>query len=82
MISGRIAKPEREGMRDLRSFLQQHAASVWRIDAALSGRHVLTALQHELDSSRRFPVLLASQVTDIEGRATSVGVVTNLTASS
>jgi 2,5-furandicarboxylate decarboxylase 1 len=81
MTSGRIAKPDREGMRDLRSFLQQNAASVWRIDTALPGRHLLTALQHELDARGLFPVVHATQVADIAGRPSSIGVVTNLTAS-
>jgi 2,5-furandicarboxylate decarboxylase 1 len=68
-------------MRDLRSFLEHNSAAIWRIDAPLSARHDLTALQHELDAAGRFPILRATRVPDLAGRATPIGVVTNLTAS-
>jgi 2,5-furandicarboxylate decarboxylase 1 len=68
-------------MRDLRSFLDENSAAVWRIGAPLSARHDLTALQHELDGAGRFPILHATQVADLAGRPTAIGVVTNLTAS-
>jgi 2,5-furandicarboxylate decarboxylase 1 len=68
-------------MRDLRSFLQHNSTAIWRIDTPLSARHDLTAIQHELDASGRFPILHATRVPDLAGRNTSIGVVTNLTAS-
>ncbi len=68
-------------MRDLRSFLANAAEAVWQIDASVSLRHDLTALQHELDRQRRYPILHARNVQDIAGRPTSISVVTNLTAS-
>lgn len=68
-------------MRDLRSFMEDNPAAVWRIDAPLPAAHALTALQHELDAAGRFPILHATQIPDLAGRATSIGVVTNLTAS-
>jgi 2,5-furandicarboxylate decarboxylase 1 len=68
-------------MRDLRSFLEQSSAAVWRIDTPMSARHDLTALQHELDAAGRYPVLHATHVPDLAGRESSIGVVTNLTAS-
>lgn len=68
-------------MRDLRSFLADAADAVWQIDASVSLRHDLTALQHELDRQRRFPILHARNLKDIAGRPTSIPVVTNLTAS-
>lgn len=68
-------------MRDLRTFLSDNAAAVWRLDAPLSARHQLTALQHELDAAGRYPVLHATSVADVAGRTTPIGVVCNLTAS-
>lgn len=68
-------------MRDLRQFLAEHSGATWCIDAPVALRHELTALQHELDRSHRYPILHARQITDLAGRATVLSVVTNLTAS-
>lgn len=68
-------------MRDLRSFLEDAAKAVWQLDAGVDLRHELTALQHELDRHRRYPVLRARGVKDIAGRPSPISVVTNLTAS-
>ncbi len=68
-------------MRDLRQFLSEHAGATWRIDAPIALRHELTALQHELDRSGRYPILHARRVSDLAGRESALSVVTNLTAS-
>jgi 2,5-furandicarboxylate decarboxylase 1 len=68
-------------MRDLRAFLAEHPGAVWQLPEPLSLRHELTALQHELDRRRLYPVLLARGLEDLEGQRSAVAVVTNLTAS-
>ncbi len=68
-------------MRDLRSFLAEHADALWELPGPVSLRHELTALQHALDERREFPILLARQVEDLEGRPSQLPVITNLTAS-
>jgi UbiD family decarboxylase len=54
---------------------------VWELGSPVGLRHELTALQHELDARREFPVLLARQVQNLAGHASTIPVVTNLTAS-
>ncbi len=44
-------------------------------------RHELTALQHALDERREFPILMARQLSTLDGRPSPIPVVTNLTAS-
>lgn len=68
-------------VRDLRTFLNDHADVVWSLPDGLSLRHDLTAIQHALDARGAFPVLVAGGMTDAEGRPSSLRVVTNLTAS-
>jgi len=68
-------------LRDLRSFLADHRAAVWEIDQPVGLRHTLTALQHELDNSGRFPVILAKRPQAADGSPLGNRVVTNLTAS-
>ncbi|MEZ5499701.1 MAG: UbiD family decarboxylase [Steroidobacteraceae bacterium] len=68
-------------MTDLRSFLHEHAAAVWSLPKPVSVRHSLTALQHRLDRSGHFPVLLARKVVLPDGQLSDIPVVTNLTAS-
>jgi 2,5-furandicarboxylate decarboxylase 1 len=68
-------------MRDLRSFLSEHAGSVWTLPEGLSNRHDLTALQHELDARGLYPVLFAPGMASLDGAPSSIPVVTNLTAS-
>ncbi len=68
-------------IRDLRSFLSDHKSSVWEINRPVDVRHTLTALQHELDSAGRFPVIVARQPQRGDGQPCDIPVVTNLTAS-
>ncbi len=68
-------------MLDLRSFLAAHASAIWRLPPEIDARYGLTALQHELDSQQRFPVLYAERMRGIDGQPTSMPYVTNLTAS-
>ena len=68
-------------MSDLRQFLHDHAAMVWDIASPVSARYELTALQHELDSQRRYPILRAAQISNLAGAPSAIPVVTNLTAS-
>jgi 2,5-furandicarboxylate decarboxylase 1 len=68
-------------VRDLRSFLADHANSVWELSQPVSLRHELTALQHELDNRGRFPILVARQLLGEDAQPLGIPVVTNLTAS-
>lgn len=68
-------------MLDLRRFLADHAAAVWKLPDGLSNRHDLTALQHELDARSEYPVLFAPGVAPLNGSRAAIPVVTNLTAS-
>ena len=68
-------------MTDLRQFLAEHASAVWEIPGRVSPRHELTALQHELDARGRHPVLVARDITSVDGSPSQIPVVTNLTAS-
>ncbi len=68
-------------MTDLRRFLEIHRDAVWELPGAVSPVHELTALQHALDAAGRAPVLLARDVTALDGRRSRFPVVTNLTAS-
>lgn len=68
-------------MTDLRQFLAEHASAVWDLPARISPRHELTALQHELDARGRHPVLVARDITALDGSKSRIPVVTNLTAS-
>ena len=68
-------------MPDLRSFLADAAGAVWELPGRMALRHELTALQHALDARGEFPVLLARDVAALDGAASSIPVVTNLTAS-
>ena len=68
-------------MRDLRTFLDDHASAVWCLNQSAQPRFDLTALQHELDRRGQFPIIVAAGVQAINGRASSMPVVTNLTAS-
>ena len=47
-------------MRDLRTFLDEHAPAVWRMNQAAQARFDLTALQHELDRRGQFPIIVAA----------------------
>jgi 2,5-furandicarboxylate decarboxylase 1 len=68
-------------MRNLRSFLSEHAASVWTLPEGLSNRHDVTALQHALDARGLYPVLLARGIEALDGARSALAVVSNLTAS-
>lgn len=68
-------------MKDLRTFLADHSTAVWELPGPVSPRHELTALQHALDTAQRYPILVARQLCSLDGRASSIPVVTNLTAS-
>ncbi len=68
-------------MRDLRAFLEEQAGAIWDVPGPLALRHELTALQHLLDSQGAFPILRASGLQALSGAATTISVVTNLTAS-
>lgn len=68
-------------MRDLRSFLEQAGDAVWRLGRDVELRHDLTALQHALDAAAQYPVIFANGLRSLDGAATEIPVVTNLTAS-
>ena len=68
-------------MRDLRTFLDAHQSQTWRLPSKMSARHELTALQHALDARQQFPILYAAQLQGVGGQATTMPLVTNLTAS-
>ncbi|MCC6170993.1 MAG: UbiD family decarboxylase [Gammaproteobacteria bacterium] len=68
-------------MRDLRTFLADAGPAVWDLSGRLSPRYELTALQHALDLRGEFPILLARDIARLDGAASTLPVVTNLTAS-
>jgi len=68
-------------MSDLRSFLAEHAGAVWELPDPVGPCHELTALQHALDGQRRYPVVIARQVSTLGGQPSVIPVVLNLTAS-
>jgi UbiD family decarboxylase len=68
-------------MTDLRVFLKDHASAVWAVPESVDPRHELTALQHLLDRQRRYPVLLARHIRNLNGAPSAIPVVLNLTAS-
>lgn len=68
-------------MLDLRTFLNDNAASVLRISAPLSVRFELTALQYLLWERGEFPVILAERPTLQNNDVSPFRAVTNLTAS-
>ncbi|MCS6948023.1 MAG: UbiD family decarboxylase [Steroidobacteraceae bacterium] len=65
----------------MRTYLERHAAAVWRLREPVDARYELTALQHELDRSNRYPIILATQVQGSAADPLTRTVVTNLTAS-
>lgn len=68
-------------MSDLRQFLDEHSRAVWEVPGEVSPRHELTALQHELDERKKFPIIFARQICNLDGKLSNIPVVTNLTAS-
>ncbi|MBM4191806.1 MAG: UbiD family decarboxylase [Gammaproteobacteria bacterium] len=68
-------------MKDLRTFLADQSAAVWELPGSVSLRYELTALQHALDTARRYPILVAHRVCSLDGQASLIPIVTNLTAS-
>ena len=60
-------------MRDLRSFLAEHADALWELPEAVSLRHELTALQHALDDRGEFPILMARNVQSLDGLPSRLG---------
>lgn len=68
-------------MSDLHEFLRAQREAVWDLDGPVELHHALTALQHELDAARCYPILRASQIPNLAGNPSSIPVVTNLTAS-
>lgn len=68
-------------MPDLRTFLADAAGAVWELPGRIALRHELTALQHALDARGEFPIMVARDVAALDGAASGIPVVTNLTAS-
>lgn len=68
-------------MTDLRRFLSDFREAVWEIPHNAANRYELTALQHELDRQRRYPIVLVRQIDNLHGKPSRIPVVTNLTAS-
>lgn len=66
---------------DLRTFLARETAATLVLDEPVSVRHDLTALQHRLDAAGRYPIVLARRPRLLDGGASELPVVTNLTAS-
>lgn len=68
-------------MKDLRAFLAEHAADVWRIDAPVPVVQGVTALQHALSQAGRYPVVHIERPQRADGAISPIPVVTNLFAS-
>lgn len=66
---------------DLRSFLAASTAECWRVAEPVSVVHEITALQHALSASVRYPVLQIEQPLRADGSTSAIPVVTNLFAS-
>jgi 2,5-furandicarboxylate decarboxylase 1 len=69
------------GVRDLRSFLAECDAAVWRPDGAFAVEHEITALQHASDRAGRYPVILIEQPQMPGGGISEIPVLCNMTAS-
>lgn len=67
--------------RNLRHFLNEAATHVRRLTKPIRVRYEVTALQHELRSRDRHPVLLVEQPRQDDGSSSAFPAVTNLTAS-
>ena len=68
-------------MSDLRSFLDEEAAHVWRPAGAVSLTQEITALQQALDARQQYPVIEITQPKAADGSINPIPVVCNLTAS-
>jgi 2,5-furandicarboxylate decarboxylase 1 len=71
----------REVGLDLRSFLADEAASVWRVSESVDVVHGVTALQYALEAHGRRPILRIDRPRLHDGRVSEIPVVCNLTAS-
>jgi len=67
-------------MIDLRSFLRDHAQRVCRIGEPVSVDQEITALQHLIEYEPEQPVFLIEKPTRVDGRPSTIPVVTNLCA--
>ena len=72
-------------VRGLRGYLEElavgHPDALWRIDAPLSARYEITALQQGLEAAGRYPVVVVEHPLLARGDPSSMAVVTNLQAS-
>ncbi len=68
-------------MLDLRTFLAENEADIWRISEPLSVRHEITALQYVLWQRKEFPIVLVENPRLENGQLSPFQAVTNLTAS-
>ncbi|NQV79575.1 MAG: UbiD family decarboxylase [Alphaproteobacteria bacterium] len=68
-------------MSDLRTFLSDEAAHVWRPEGPVSLAYEITALQQALDARQQYPVIEVRQPRGADGAINPIPVVCNLTAS-
>ncbi len=68
-------------MQSLAEYLRSSSAVVQTVEAAVSVRHEMTALQHALDRRRQYPILLFRRPVLPDGAESAIPVVNNLTAS-
>ncbi len=64
----------------LRAFLDELGDQVWHVKEPVALKHGITALQYELDRSRRYPPVVIHQPQRQDGSIAGMPVVTNLTA--
>jgi len=68
-------------IKDLRSFLAENEAAVWRPTETLAVEHEITALQHAGDRAGSFPVILVEKPKMPDGSISDIPVLCNMTAS-
>jgi 2,5-furandicarboxylate decarboxylase 1 len=66
---------------DLRGYLEECGEALWRVSEPLSVVQEITALQHLLSQSGRYPALLVERPRLADGTQASIPVLTNLFAS-
>ena len=68
-------------MLDLRKFLVENEADIWRISEPLSVKHEVTSLQYVLWQAKKYPIILVKNPKLENGQTSPFQAVTNLTAS-
>jgi UbiD family decarboxylase len=68
-------------VHDLRSYLNETADAVFRVEEPVSTVHAITALQYALEAAGRFPIVRVAKPLLADGRESAFEMICNLTAS-